>query len=181
MSTALDTIQSVQVSLTMKGTGTKTGSGNLSPNSGAANFALKPGSFKLGNTPPGELNELYDQVLTIAASGTDSLTLTGTLTDICNQTAGSLTKIVAMAIYLLPLTDPSGDGTACTSITLGDAASNAWAAILGATGTYKVQNGACWFHFDPAGLTVGGTDVLKILNNDSSHAAAVRVVIFGIG
>jgi hypothetical protein len=142
---------------------------------GSAALTQGSNSIRLG-TSTGQANEIISKIITVGAGGTNALVLNNTLPDLCNQTS-TVTKILGIMVTLLPSSDSSGLGTDCTSITLGANGANPWVAVLNNTGTYTLLNGATWAHWYSPGLSVGGTDVLKILNNDGGHSAGVQLSI----
>lgn len=176
-----------QMTVTFSGSGTKTVSGFQNPVTGNVSKTFGSASVTLGSGA-GAADEIIGVVRTIAASGTDNLDLSGVLADICNQSAVALSKIKGIVIALLSSTSTaaaydSTNGNACTSITIGAAASNAWNGPLGTTHTYTINNGAVWAHIDLSaagvGVTAGTGDILKILNNDGAVAANYFIGIIG--
>ena len=141
------------------------------------------------------VNQMAMLSRSVAASGSDTLTLSAlagtasptTLYDVLNQATPAFARINGMLLELLTTNDSSGNSgptpTLASSITVGNAAANAWTAIILSTGTIGVQNAAS-FQFvtrSAAGFVVssGSSDQLKILNADGALAAIYRLVIFG--
>jgi hypothetical protein len=86
-------------------------------------------------------------------------------------------------VELLSVAQDATNGTACSSVTLGNNVAHAWATgPFGATDTYTIKNGEKFVAVDErdVGFAVGAADILKILNNDGVNAAAVRISIFGV-
>lgn len=177
MVTSLTSIPNCTFKTVLLASGEKTVTGFDAPISGNVDLT-RGGSLSYGTTPPA-INEVISLIATLA-TGTLNLQLSGTYADICNQAAATLTKIVGLQISLLATADDSGLGSATTFITLGFHATLAWAPILGATGTYIITNGSTWWHYDPAGLTVGATDVLKIVNGHAA-SAGIQISFLGVG
>lgn len=138
-------------------------------------------AFKTGTTTSGQIDELYSTILSIAASGTQTLNLQSLL-DVIGQTT-NLVRIKGVLFQLLSTTDDSVNGTACSGVTVGNAGSDPNPMFLGGgTMTFVLSNGDAlgWQTPSANGLTVSSTvkNVL-ITNNDSVNAAAVQVTILG--
>ena len=141
-------------------------------------------SFTTG-TGANQINDCYDAVLTITASGTNNLDLAGSLTNLNNQTSRVFTTIKAIRLRLVPSGETVNGvaGTAATSITIGNG-TNPWVGgPLTGSNVLKIVNGAEFAYVDPSatGMTVTAStgDILKILNDDGSASAIVHVTIFG--
>ena len=114
-----------------------------------------------------------DRTLTAGSSGTYDL-YTGTdLADLVGGTcAFRKVKLIQIAIV-------TGGDTA--GVTIGNAASNGWAAFFGAAGNTMTiyPNGPAFAQGSPAGVAVGSsTKNLKVLNNGAA-SVTVRITIAG--
>jgi hypothetical protein len=129
----------------------------------------------------------YMAVLTITASSNTTLDLTA-LTGIANDSV-NFAKLKGYRFHLLGATETAPDastaGTACSSITVGNAAANAHPLNMGGTTpTFDVGNAGIQQTGDgrAAGFSqvVDGTHKnIKILNNDGVNSAKVVVTIWG--
>lgn len=136
---------------------------------------------------------VHFKLYTIAASGSTTIDLTS-VTDLAGSTA-TFARLKAWRIHLLKATETAPDGTAgtaCSSILVGNAASNAHllglsVVLNGASGgsplpAKTINNGGCWSDSDDsaAGLVVDSSHKnVKILNNDSGVSAQVLVCFIG--
>jgi hypothetical protein len=139
----------------------------------------------------GAVNEVYWNVLTVGAGASTTLDLSAGLADVLGQTFG-FARVKAFMVWLLSTatTDTLVDGTvgtACSGVTIGNAATNPWAGTGypvsdQATGTITLANGEKrgWARGDATGWVVDGTHKsLKVLNNDG--AVAAKLVIAALG
>ena len=150
------------------------------PGNGATQVR-QPVSYTYGSSGVGAINQLCQVIMnstSIAASGTNNFAM-DVITNLLGEATATVSAVKELWIELLTTTQ--GGGANASSITMGDHATNAWAAILGATGTYDLASGGMWHHQDQssAGLTVAAGDKLKTVNNDGANAATVRVTVFG--
>jgi hypothetical protein len=112
---------------------------------------------------------------------TTGASITLTLSALASAVAGAfgttaVTKIKELIVQL-------EEGTTGYTIQVGDAASNAWAALLGATGVATITAGGKLHVSAPVdGMTVTGSssDQLKI-NNPSGGTVHVQVIIIAEG
>jgi hypothetical protein len=134
------------------------------------------------NNALGGADEFISYLLSIAASGNSTINLSS-ITNILQQAGVALVRIKGWLFQLLSTTDDTVNGTLCSSITIGAAASdpflfNAWG---GTTPTVNVYNGGIMSYFDQvaAGFTVtaSSNDKIKIVNNDSTYAAKVQITL----
>lgn len=145
------------------------------------------------------VDTLHNTCVSIPSSGggttADTLTLSalvGTQTptaryDVLGQVTPIYARVRAILIELLTTGDVAGNSgltpNASASITLGNAAANAWNAIILSTGTISVQNAASFAMLSrsAAGFVVssGSSDQLKILNPSTTLAAIYQIVLFG--
>lgn len=140
-------------------------------------------SFTLGSGAAA-IDQVVSQVRTLSASASETLDLNGGLTNVTNDASVVMVRVKAVFIQLLSTTDDSTNGTAASSITIGNAASNQFTGPLGgATETLTVPNGGfvMFGRGDASGWasTAGSADNLKVVNNDGSNSAAYRITIFG--
>lgn len=153
----------------------------------SANSFAESVSWAFGTTAGAHANQLVTGTLTIAGAATLNLAMDimATLKNAIGTGSATFSKIHLFCFELLSAAqvDTAGvAGTACSGITLGDHATNAWPFVLGSTGTYTVNNGEKWFGYNAtgAGWTVTTGDILKIVNNDAAVATALRVTLLGI-
>lgn len=149
----------------------------------AASFSLsKKISFAgtTANNAAGGADDCISYIVSIAASGTSTIDLQA-LNSLLQLSAGAIVRIKGWQIRLLDATDDATNGTACTDITVGNAASNAQQLNLTATHTMTIYSGGSMSYVDrrAGGFTVSASAKdLKIVNNDSSAAAAVQLTFF---
>jgi hypothetical protein len=143
-------------------------------------------SSAVANNAAGGADLCAEFIVSVAGGGTATIDLQS-VTDLLQTAAQSFARIKSIRFHLLSSTLDAGDdatnGTACSSVTIGDAATNANAMFLGAQDqTVTLPNGADIEYRDPGatGITVDGThsDIL-ITNNDGSVTAKVKVTITG--
>jgi hypothetical protein len=150
---------------------------------------VKKHSYELG-AGADACNRIYAALLTIAGGASTTLDLEA-LTDVFGD-ALDFARVKAIRIWLLSATDDAPDGTAdagtaCSGVTVGNAASNQFAGSGypisdAATGTFTLANGD---QFARATGSAGGWVVdathknLKVLNNDGAVAAKVWIEMFG--
>lgn len=138
-------------------------------------------NFTLGSGA-GAINKIIDLYRTIAASGTDNVDFTA-LTDLMGQATSALTSICAICIQHLSVAQDATNGRSASSLTIGNAASNAWTGgFLSGTNTVPLANGQSLFVMDPSSgaMTIGSSSkILKVLNADSVNAAGYRLTILG--
>lgn len=122
----------------------------------------------------GQADRLWYDERTVNASTNDDIDLVGSLTDDFGD-AFSPARIKVLGIRNLSTTQ---------SLTVGNAAANAWAAFLGATGTMVVRPGAeVILTAGPADATAyvcagGATDTLRVANG-AGGAASYEIVVIG--
>ena len=139
-------------------------------------------SVVLGDNVANGANELACWIQTITASGTATIDLTS-LTDILNFTGVALVRLKSFAFWLLGTADDATNGTACSSISIGNAGSNGNALDMGAVANTRTLLNGDWTAYgtrQAAGKTVDSTHKnVLITNNDGSNAAAVLIALFG--
>lgn len=134
-------------------------------------------TFTLG-TAADQAQNVATAIIDVTASGTTNVDLTA-LTSVVGDANMTVARVKLFCLELLAVAD---GGTACSSVTVGNAASNAWAWILSvATTTYPLKNGdwVAWKSSDATGVVVDSTHkVIKVLNNDAVNAAKLRLTVF---
>lgn len=135
---------------------------------------------KGGNLANG-VNVVYSALLTIAASGSTTVDLTS-ITEVLGSSK-TFARIKAVVIQLLSVADDSANGSACSSVTVGNAATNANKLFFTAgTDSIDLANGdvVAWGTGAAAGIAVDGTHKnVKILNNDGAVGAKVLLTVLG--
>lgn len=181
---ALDTLQlTFKVSVTGQGEKNPVGQ-DYQPISEPVAITKKVGPFLQSNANNAALgaNELISQIYTIAASGNLSLDLTS-LTDILFQSGISLVRVKGILIRLLSAADDATNGSGCTGIVIGNAASNGFPMFLAnTTSEITLGNGefVCWATPSAAGVPVSGTSkIIYLVNSDAANAAKVQVTLLG--
>lgn len=136
----------------------------------------------VANGVSGGSDELVSYIVSIAAGGNTTLDLRS-ITDVMNQTGTVLARIKGWMFRLLSTDDDSTIGTACSSVTIGNAAANQQLLNLGAAAhTLTLNNGDCLCYLTPksTGWVVDATHKdIKIVNNDGSVIAKVQVTFIG--
>lgn len=157
--------------------------------SNGVNFSKKSNYPTTGTTSANEANQCSCTLYSISASSSTTIDLSAAVTNIVNSSTSTFARIKSIMIQLLSTTDDSVNGTACTSITVGDAASNQWISqslsggLSTATSQIDIANGGFCIPLscDNANGTPVGSSYksFKIVNNDSGHAAAVAISVIG--
>ena len=142
-------------------------------------------------TGAGAGNEMYVAYRTLAASASETIDFATALTNLVGDTSVALARIKALLIWLLAATDTVGvsgsgqvTGTACSSITVGNAAATQFVGFFGAaTHTLTIPNGGQFAIADPGATgwlcTNGSLDNFKVLNNDAGVAANYIIGLIG--
>lgn len=141
------------------------------------------------NNAVGGADEVVSFLQVIAAGGSATVNLLS-ITNIMQQAGVALARVKAYKIRLLANSGKGAvdavNGTACSSITVGNAGSNPNTLEFGTgnpTFTFTVNKGGVHQHFDPtaAGFTLVTPSAKNILitNNDGANAAAVQVTLVG--
>ncbi|WP_282698209.1 hypothetical protein [Streptomyces sp. CC208A] len=124
----------------------------------------------------GQADRVFSDRRTLAASATEDLDLAGVLLD---AFGAAITFARVKGLYV------RADAANVNNVVLGNATSNAWAALLGATGTLTLRPGAA------VGLTTGAADatayavtagtgdLLKVANSGAGTAVSYDIVIIG--
>lgn len=154
--------------------------------------------FQLGNGATAlYVDTLHNGVFSIPAGGStaDTITLSalaGTATpttryDVLGQATPVFGRVRAILLELLTTGDSAGNSgltpNAASPLTVGNAASAKWVAIVNTTGTFPILNGQSyaqvWRGAAGGVVSVGVSDQLKILNADAALAAIYQIVLFG--
>lgn len=152
---------------------------NQTVTSGVITSQTIPASIALttqyqNGTGAGAVDLIYARQLTLAATPT-TLDLT-TLTDLSGA-AASFARVREFAVQVV-------DTTTTHVVTLGNAASNAWAPIWGATGTNLVAAGSIYHVTDPTSVGSGvgyvvGASSKNLKIDPGSNTVVVNILIVG--
>jgi hypothetical protein len=138
--------------------------------------------YTFNSSGVGAINQIAQNTTTIGAGATSNIAM-DVITNVLGEATATFSAIKELWIELLTNAQGAAQaaGQESSQVTMGNHATNAWAAILGATGTYKLASAGLWHHQDQssAGLTVTAGDFLKTVNNDGSKAASLRMTVFG--
>lgn len=127
-------------------------------------------------TTAGKADRVFHDRRTLAASASEDLDLAGGLTDAFGQ---ALTFVRVKGLFI------AAAAANTNNVVIGNAASNAWAALLGAAGTVTLRPGACLGvmtgQTDPTAyaVTAGTGDQLKVANSAGGTGVTYDVVIVG--
>jgi hypothetical protein len=139
----------------------------------AQEINLRRGLDVTPGTGSGQADLLFMDTRTLAASGTEDLDLAGGLTDAFGAT---LTHVEVVALMI------SAAAGNTNNVLVGGAASNAWAALFGASNDVLVlKPGATAMVFCDAGyaVTAGTGDLLKIANSAGSTGVTYTIAVIG--
>lgn len=138
-------------------------------------------NYQVGTTGSNKINEVSSGILTIAEGSSATLNLQS-LTDMFGTAGIVLVRLKKYFFKLLSAIDDSLAGTACSSVTIGNAGSDPHLLNMGGTTPTQTLLGSAttngdqisYASADADGLAVSATvkNVL-VTNNDSGHAAAV--------
>lgn len=165
---ALTTSMGVNVS------GLYTKAGDLS--TPADDLKWRRGVALASGTGAGKADLRFTDTRTLAASATEDLDLAGVLTDVYGV---ALTFVKIKGLFIAAAT------TNTNNVVVGAASSNAWAALLNATGTITLRPGAALALMAGAAdattyAVTGGTgDLLKVANSAGSTSVSYDIVIIG--
>lgn len=127
-------------------------------------------------TAAGQADKLWYDERTLSASATEDLDLAGVLAD----TFG--TTFTSARVKALVVAAAAGNAN---NVVVGAASSNAWATLLGATGTVTVRPGAtvamCVGVADATGyaVTAGTGDLLKVANSAGGTSVTYQIAVIG--
>ncbi|WJV47518.1 hypothetical protein [Streptomyces flavofungini] len=116
----------------------------------------------IDGTTAGKADRVFHDRRTLATSVSEDLDLAGFLQDGFGQ---ALTFVRVENLFA------AAAAANTNNVVLGNAASNAWAALLGAAGTVTLRPGAC--------LGVMAGDLLKVANSTGGTGVTYDVVIVG--
>lgn len=127
-------------------------------------------------TGAGKADLRFADTRTLSASATEDLDLAGSLADIFGAT---LTFVKIKGLYV-----KAADANT-NNVVLGNATSNAWAALLGATHTLTLRPGASiqlmtgQADATAYAVTAGTGDLLKVANSGAGTSVTYDIVIVG--
>ncbi len=133
-------------------------------------------------------NQVSSKVFSVAASLTTTIDLSAAFTNVVGSTTATWKRIKAVHIQLLSVAQDSANGTACSSITIGNNVSNNWISqshsgwLGSATSVFDLANGQqlSWSTDNAGGVVVDNTHkILLLTNNDVGVAAAVNITMIG--
>ncbi len=127
-------------------------------------------------TSAGKADLRFADTRTLAASATEDLDLAGVLVDSFGATL-TFARIKGLVI--------AASSANTNNVVVGGAAANAWAALLGATGTLTLRPGASVALMTGSAdstayaVTAGTADLLKIANSGAGTSVSYDIVIIG--
>lgn len=126
----------------------------------------------LSGVGAGNSDTLFTKELNIAASGSVTIDLSGSVDD----AFGSVVALAEVQAFLI-----IADAANANDIVVGDAASDAYPGPLSANATVAVHPGGVLLMGDPSGWPVTATtaDQLKIANGGSGTAVTGKLIIIG--
>jgi hypothetical protein len=126
--------------------------------------------FDYGTATTAQANLFYNGTRTLTASSSETLDLSGVLTDPFGDT---ITSAEVVAIYVSAATGNTN------SVVIGNAASNGFVGPLGATGTYTIKPGEYVLFTSESGwaVTAATGDLLKVANSGSGTSVTYTIVI----
>jgi hypothetical protein len=131
-------------------------------------------SVTLGSgTGVGKADKVYQARRTIAASGSEDLDLAGVLTD---AFGASITFARVKGLFIAAAAANSNN------VVIGNATSNAWAALLNATGTLTLRPGAVLAGAADTttyAVTASTGDLLKVANSAGGSSVSYDICIVG--
>jgi len=159
---------------------------NYPPLSNAGNFAKQISiTNTIANASAGGGDVFASFLLIISSSSSSNVDLTS-ITNILQQTGVTLARVKSIVIRLLSTTDDPVNGTAASSIIVGNNGSNDWISQAGAGwfttagSELTIPNGGVVLFGTPsaAGVLVDSTHkIIKIANSDGALNAAVQVTL----
>jgi hypothetical protein len=128
--------------------------------------------FVAGTATQNESDILYSASRTLAASATEDLDLTGTLTDAFGTTVAAAE---VMAVFI------KAKSTNTNNVVIGAAGSNPWVGALNSTGTITLKAGDWVCLGSKAGFVVTATtgDLLKVANSAAGSSVSYEIVVIG--
>ena len=159
------------------------------PQFGPSGNITRAVQYNTGTTTAKGANQQMSKIISVTAGGSTTIDLTAAFTNIVNASNATFARIKGIRISLLSVADDSVNGTAASSITIGNNGSNDFTSQSGnrgwfgsATSTFDLANGddVCWKTVSANGVVVDATHkIIKITNNDGAIAASVLVEILG--
>jgi hypothetical protein len=178
------TLSAAQGKLTVQAQWTVSKARSGLPNLPSNDSVKRTVSLSLGSSAD-QFQEMISTIVSIAAAATANVDIATALTNVVNDLAVPVTKVVLWLVELLSTSDKDANGnvlgTACSGITIGNHATQPFQFGMSAAATDTIHNGDFRAGSDhSAGLTVanGTVDTIKIVNNDAAVAAAVRITLF---
>lgn len=139
------------------------------------------------NGVSGGADELISFLQTIAAGASATINLQS-ITNILQQFGIPLARVKGYKMRLLAASGNGAvdtvNGTACTSVTVGNAGgAPCGLEMTSTTFTFNINNGGSHQHMDPSAagfvqVTSGAKNIL-VVNNDGAHAAAFQLTLVG--
>lgn len=127
-------------------------------------------------------NQYFRSLFVLAASANTTINMLNFINAL-NLSGSTFARLKALRFRLLTAVDDATNGTAASSVTIGNSGVNGHPMFLGAdTHTIVLANGAtvAWCNPSAGGVVVNTADRdILIVNNDSSLSAAVEVLIVG--
>lgn len=127
-------------------------------------------------TTAGKADKMFSDTRTINASSSEDLDLAGVLTDAFGATI-TLTRVKAIMV--------KASSANSNNVVVGNASSNAWATLLGATHTVTLRPGSTLMVIagsaDATGyaVTAGTGDILKVANSGAGTSVSYDIIIIG--
>ncbi|MFG2900975.1 hypothetical protein ACGFZH_28300 [Streptomyces zaomyceticus] len=127
-------------------------------------------------TGAGKADKVYQARRTIAASGSEDLDLAGVLTDAFGATI-TFAKVKGLFV--------AASAANSNNVVIGNASSNAWSTLLGATGTVTLRPGAVLAVAAGAAdattyaVTASTGDLLKVANSAGGSSVTYDICIVG--
>ncbi len=152
----------------------------------SSNTASKTTQYTKGNANNAALgaDEAYFLLTTVSASSNETINLQN-FSDVCGENA-LLARLKCVRIHLLGASETAPDGTAgtaCSSVTVGNAGTHPNELFMGGTTqTFTVNNASCLTYQDgsAAGIAVSSTACnVLITNNDSANSAVLLITVIG--
>ncbi len=135
-----------------------------------------------------ECNQISSKIFSVGAGGTNAIDLSAAFVNVVGNPTATWARIKAVYIQLLSVAQDVTNGTACSSITIGNNGGNDWisqsfSGWLGAAASvFDLANGQqmSWSTDNAVGTVVDGTHkIMKLTNNDGAVAAAVEITLIG--
>lgn len=134
-------------------------------------------------TGAGKANQLYRGERTINASSSETLDISGSLT---NEVGDTFTIARVKLLYIIAAPSDRTATQNTNDVVVGAAAGTQWAALLGTAGTLTLKPGAHSLHVAGQAdatawvATGGSTDSLKVANSGAGTAVTYQIYIVGV-